>query len=61
MKGDPKGCADRLTIRGERKRKVKDNSKIYGLNKWMKEVILYQYRKHRGRGKLGKAEPRYQF
>lgn len=41
LKGDPTGCADRLNIRGERKRKVKDDSKVYGLNNWMKEVTLY--------------------
>lgn len=61
LKGAATGCADTLNTRGERKRKVKDDSKVYGLNNLMKEVTLYQYRKYRGRSRLGEGEPLYQF
>lgn len=50
-----------LHIAGERKRKVKDDSKICGLNNRMKKVSLYQYRKYWGRNGLGEVQPSHQF
>lgn len=57
LKGGPMECVNGLNIV---RRKIKDDSKICGLNKWVKKVNLYQHRKYWGRDKLGEVEPRNQ-
>lgn len=58
LKEDPTEYVNGLYIV---RRKVKNDSKICGLNKWMKEISLYQHRKYWGRDRLGDVEPRNQF
>lgn len=41
MKVEPRGFVDRLDIRYERKRGVKDVMKIFGLNDWNYGIAIY--------------------
>lgn len=49
LKVEPSGCANEFEIEYERKRKVKDDTKIFGLKNWKIEMLFIDMGKTVGR------------